>query len=309
MRILILNDSHDRGKNSVNRIGNMHHDLMLKLDETIEISKSCDFVIHLGDIWDSANVSNTIIDDWLDRIEASKKDWHILPGNHDMFGATWETSERSALAHAFKRCKNIIRLDEIKIINEQIDNFYIKDYPYYFNCEEDIKNNGLIHKQKDLFTIACTHAFISIKPFHPKVVHVQAKEVNTNFDLCLCSHFHYDFDATINNTRFLNLNAWGRLSITEAKNAPKVAILDTRTREIEIIKLKSAKPGSEIFDLSKIEEIKKFDKNIEEFIQSLESTTFQKQNIRGIIEDIGKKEKVDKEVINLIVSKMGEYEG
>lgn len=301
MKILILNDSHDRSRNSANRLGDMHSDMMLKLDETIELSKQCDYVINLGDMWDSANVSNNVIDDWLDRIEASKKQWYINAGNHDMIGASWETSNSSALAHAFRRSNSIKNLNELCFDDLKV---YIKGYPYYYNCEQDYKDNGLKHNKKDYFTIACTHVFISIKPFLPQVLHVQAKDIETNYDLILCSHFHTVFDETINNTRFHNLGAWGRLSITESKHIPQVGILDTETRKIEIIQLKSAKKGSDIFDLEKIKEIKVFDKNMENFIKSLESSEFQTTNIKGTIQNIAKESKVEQKVVDLILSNM-----
>lgn len=300
-KILILNDSHDRGKNSRNRLGDMHSDMMLKLDETIELSKKCDFVIHLGDIWDSANVSNTVIDDWLDRIEASGKEWYVLPGNHDMIGANWENSKASALSHAIKRCRNVNLLTTLKGGGS-----YIKGYPYYYNCEEDFKKDGLKTDKEydnDVFKIACTHAFITEKEF-PFATHIKMKDIDTNYDLILCSHFHTVFDKTVNNTRFLNLGAWGRLSITEARHEPRVAIIDTETKEIEIIKLKSAKKGNQIFDLNKIEEIKKADKDLEKFIKSLESTQFQSTNIKDTVLQICKEKNIDESVKDLILNKL-----
>jgi len=117
------------------------------------------------------------------------------------------------------------------------DDFYLKGFDYYHNCEDDLKEEPLCHNVTDKFTIASTHAFISIQPFHPRVLHTLARNITTNYDLVLCSHFHTVFDETLNGTRFLNLGAWGRLSVTEAKHEPRVAILDTKTREIEIIKL------------------------------------------------------------------------
>ena len=305
MKILILNDSHDRGRNSIHRLGNMHSDFLLKLDETIEISKDCDFVVHLGDIWDSPIVSNTIIDEWLDRIELSKKKWYILPGNHDMIGASWQTSKNTALAHAFRRSNNIEFLSEIDFPKEKL---FIKGYPYYFGCENDIANEGLKHDKKGYYTIACTHAFISIKPFLTNVIHVQAKDIKTNYNTVFCSHFHTVFDKLFNKTRYFNLGAWGRLSITEVKHTPQIGIFDSSTKEIEIIKLKSAKKGEDIFDLTKLDEIKENDETLDEFLKSLESTVFQGENIKEKIISIGKELNSDKESIDLLLEKIDKLE-
>lgn len=305
MKIGIINDTHDRGRNSANRLGDMHKDFMKKLDECIKIFKDCDFVIHLGDVWDSPNVSNSVIDDWLDKIEESKKKWYILPGNHDMVGARWETSQNTTLSHAFRRCKSIEMLEEISLPKEKI---YIKGYPYYFNCEKDIKEKGLKHNKKDYFTIACTHSFISIKPFHPEVTHVEAKDIDTNYDVVLCSHFHTIFDETVNGTRFFNNGAWGRLSVTEATHEPQVSKFDTETKEIEVFKLKSAKMGEEIFDLTKIKQIKSNDKNLKLFIKALESCKFQSNNITENIERLVEEKKVDRNIADLIIEKIQEFD-
>lgn len=303
MKILNLRDTHFRGKNSVHRIGDMYGDMLLKLDEVIELSKKCDIVIHDGDVWDSPYVSNIIIDDFIDRIEKSKKHWYITVGNHDMSGANWNASQSSALAHTFRRSKYIHLLDEL-----EFDDYYIKSYPYYYACEEDIKNKGLKHNKNNKFTIASTHSFISIKPFLPQVLHVQAKQINTNYDLILCSHFHTVFDETINNTRFINSGELCRLSITEAKHKPQILIIDTETREIEKIFLKSAKKVEEIFDLSKVEEIKEKDNSLNAFIQSIESVQFQEMSIKDTVKFIAKEKEFTKKPVDLIINKIGELE-
>lgn len=304
MKILNLRDTHFRAKNSVHRIGNMYQDILFKLDEVIEISKKCDLVIHDGDFYDSPYVSNLVIDDIIDKIEASKIKWYVTVGNHDMSGANWGSSKSSALAHTFRRSKWIIELDDL-----ELDDCYIKSYPYYYSVEEDIKNKGINYNHNTTkFTIASTHSFITIKPFHPQVSHVQAKNVKSNYNLILCSHFHFVFDETINNTRFINTGSLCRLSITEREYQPQIAIIDTKTRAIEFIKLKSAKLFKEVFDLSKVDEKKEFNADIEKFIKSIESVEFQATNIKDTIAYIAKEQKVDRKVVDLIIDKIGEIE-
>lgn len=303
MRILDLADSHIKGKNSRNRIGNYYNDCLIKLDEIITLSKKCDMVIHSGDLFDIPNVALTIIDDVVDRIEKANIPWYILPGNHDMNGASWETSNSTALAHIFRRSNQIKLLTEL-----DLPGCYIKGYPYYFEIEKNIKENGLICDNTEKFKIAVTHAFISIKPFHPDVLHVQAKDIKSNFDICLCSHFHSHFDGQINKTRFFNPGEIGRLSITEAKHTPKVGIIDTTTRDIEIIELKCAKKGTEVFDLEKIEEDKVFNKNLDEFISSIQNVKVQGLETKTVVSIACKELNVDKKVKDLLISTIEEEE-
>lgn len=303
MKILNLRDTHFRAKNSVHRIGNIYEDILCKFDEVIELSKKCNLVIHDGDFYDSPYISNTVIDDIIDRIETTKIPWYVTVGNHDMSGANWKSSKSSALAHTFRRSKFIKELSTL-----ELDDCYIQGFPYYYACEEDIKKNGINYNHKTTkFTIASTHMFISIKPFLKQVLHVQAKDIDTNFDMILCSHFHSVFDETINNTRFINSGSLTRLSITEREHQPQVCIIDTKTKEVEFIKLKSAKKAEDIFDLSKVVEEKEFNADIEKFIKSIESTQFQETSIKGMINQIGKENKVDKKVIDLINDKLGDF--
>jgi predicted phosphodiesterase len=290
---LILQDFHIAGKNPCNRIDDYRSSCLLKLDEIVEISKKCDYVISAGDLWDSAVVVNSLVDDVVDRIESSKRIWYFIYGNHDILNYNIESSSSVSLTHMIRRSKWIQHLDIL-----QDKNYYIKGYDCQFGKETELKEKGLMCNYDADFKIAITHQFITIKPFHPQVLHVQAKDIQNNYDLIICSHFHSQFDKTINKTRFLNLGELGRVSISEAHHEPQVAIIDTETKQIEIIKLKSAKPANEIFDLSKYEEIKENEKSIEDFIASLNSATWQACDLRTQIQTIGKEQNVEKEVIN-----------
>jgi exonuclease SbcC len=247
MKFLILNDSHDKGNNPVRRTDGYHKSILEKLDETLSIAKDkkVDKIIHGGDVWHTPNVSWTIIDDWVDRIESCGIEMLVVPGNHDMDGASWETSGKTALYHAFKRSKLLTFLDEFSG-----EDCFVKGYPYYFDCELDIKENGLKHKKKLGLTIAVTHAFISPEPF-PFSNYVLPKEIKSNYDYVICSHLHKAFDITVGKTRYINLGCFGRTAISEAKHNPQIGILDTEKNTYDIIPLKSSKKGKECLEKRK----------------------------------------------------------
>jgi len=302
MKIIYFTDSHIKGKNPVNRLDNYNTSCLAKMNEITEIAKEekCDAIICGGDIFDTPTVSNTVIDDVVDIIEDAKIDFYIVPGNHDMTSHNWEVSKSSALAHIFRRSDTIKILDVIKS-----KDCFIKGYKYHHTIEEELKENGLKHEQSDRFTIAVPHAFISIKSFFKEVSHICAKDLDTNYDLVLCSHFHMTFDETINDTRFLNTNSLGRTSISEKHN-PTIAIVDTNTKEIKTIELKSAKPVSEIFDLTKYEQLKGKQKDIKEFLDSLKDVKFQSMSVAEQITKIGKEQNADKKVTEYLLTKIDE---
>ena len=306
MNFIYTSDLHGRGKNSANRIGDYYSDWLLKFNELVKLTveKADGNLIIGGDLFDSAVVSNTIVDDICDIIEENNLKVKIVPGNHDMLMGKWENSKASSLAHMVNRSKNV----EILELYED-DDCVIHGIKYFFGIEDDIKENGLLMEMSDKYNIIIPHAFITIKSFHPAVTHVMAKDLNCEADLVLCSHFHMDWGCeTINETKFINVGAFGRLSITEHKHIPKVIFVNTKERTHEIIELKSAKPGEEVFNLEKVELKKEFNKNIDVFIKSLESTNFQGLSISGMVNDIAKKNNTDKEIIDLIQDKIGELQ-
>jgi len=304
MKFLYFTDAHGKGKNPISRIDNYYQSWLLKIEEIIQIAKDtgCCFVVCGGDLFDSPNVSNTIIDDFVDRVEDAELDLYVVPGNHDMGSHNWKLSKGSALAHMSRRSNYIHILDELQFPGED---WFIKGYKYYHDMETDLKKDGLRITGDEAFTIAVPHAFISIKPFFKDVSHICAKDLNTNYDLILCSHFHMSFDETINGTRFLNTNSLGRTAITET-HQPEVAIIDTDTREIEKIKLKSAKRADEIFDLAKYEELKANKKDIKEFLNSLKDVNFQSMSVAQQIVKIGKEQKVDQTIVDYLLEKIEE---
>jgi DNA repair exonuclease SbcCD nuclease subunit len=307
MKLLYLTDTQIRGINSENRIGDYYSDVMIKIKEIIFLSKGLkvNYVIHGGDLFDSNLVSNVISDYLIDSIEESKIIWYIVRGNHDELNNHPELSKASSLDHIFRRSKFIKHLDILE--DEKI---IIKGYDYYYGIENNIKENGLICPIKNKkFRIAIIHAFFTEKPFLPSVLHIPIQEIETNFDLILSGHNHIYFHKIIDETEFYNLGCIGRLDINEGDVEPSVLFIDTNEKVYRVIKLKSAKKKEEIFDLKKIEVNKIFEEDINKFIASIETTTFESLDLCGIIEEIGKQKEIDREIIRGLTERINNHKG
>ena len=300
MKFLDCSDLHGKAKNPISRLDDYPSSWLNKIDEIIQISQKekCELVIVNGDVFDSYSISNVLLDEFIDRIENQKIRWKIVVGNHDLIGANWENSKASTLAHIFRRSKKISMLQTI-----QSKDYLIQGYHYHFGIEQKINEEGLKHNLKNYFTIAIPHALITVKPFFENVSQVLAKDLKTNYDLILCGHLHTKFDETIKGTRFLNLSSIGRTAINE-QHQPEVAIINTETRDIKKIQLKSAKPAKEIFDLSKYEELKKQEQSIDEFINTINSSEWVTLDILGQIEKFAKENKFEKKVVDYILRKV-----
>ena len=306
-KYIYLQDSHIKGKNSTFRIGNYYSDMLLKIQEVIDLSveKKVDAVIHGGDLFNGNMVSTVMIDDIVDRIEKAKIPWKIVWGNHDQINHSSDLSNASALAHIFRRSKFISHLEEIKD-NKSI----IKGFDYYHNIEEDIKEKGLYYSDKTKkWKIAIVHAFITEKPFLPQVMHIPIQDISSDYDVILVSHNHQQFGIkTKGKTKYINIGCLGRQSIQEAKTTPQVLFIDTDKQEIYPIILKTAKPKEEVFDLEKVEEIKKYEKDIDNFIESLNSAKVEGLNLRGLVESICREKNENKEVTDCIIKRISKYE-
>ena len=308
MRFLYIQDTHIRGINPSSRKGDYYQNIMAKISEVVSLSKKSkvDCVIHGGDLFDSGIVSNTIVDDFVDKIEDVGILWYIVPGNHDMVAHNWEVSKASSLAHIFRR-SDLIR--EFTLLTDK--STHIQGFRYWHNIEEDIKQGMLCNAnvEKYSFTIAIVHALITLKSLPYQAMHVVAKDIKTNYDVVLVAHNHQAWGIKdVNGTTFINMGSLGRRKIDEADVKPSILYVDTEKKELKIIELKSAKLKEEVFDLDRIEQAKDFNADIELFIKSLKETKVSGLDLRGIIEHIASQRNIDRIIIKEVIERIGKYE-
>jgi DNA repair exonuclease SbcCD nuclease subunit len=300
-----FSDSQIRFNSSENRLGNYWEDIITKFKEILSIAKKnkSPFILCGGDFFDLSNISLNLCDDLGELVNKNKIPIYSIWGNHSEEGHSKENSKATVLAHLFRTSNWMKYLDLL-----ELDDCIIKGFDYYHDCEQNIKDNGLIlDKETKKWKIAIVHAFITEKKFLDKVLHIPYTKIKTNFDLVLSGHLHHPFNKTIDDTIFLNTGCVGRLKTSEVDIEPSIALLDTETRSFKIIKLKSAKPKEEIFDLTKIQEIKAFESDIEKFIASLKSTKFNKLDLLGMIKEIGKQRNIEKDVIQEVENRILNY--
>ena len=306
-KILYIQDSHIKGKNPENRLGNYYQDVMTKIKEVIKIAKKnkVKYIIHGGDLYESELVSNVMVDEFIDLVEKAEIQWLILPGNHDEIGHSWELSKASSLAHIFRRSKYIEQLTNMGY-TDAITSAEIEGFKYYHNIEQSLKEKGLISNFPTAkYKISIVHAMITLKPLPFECMHVVAKDIKTDFDVVLVAHNHHGWGIKeINGTKFVNIGCIGRRKIDEKDIKPSCLLIDTDTKELKIIELKSAKPAEEVFDLAKVTEQKEFEEDINNFIESLTNIKLEGLDIRGIVEMIGKEKKIEREVIDEVIRRL-----
>jgi len=300
-KLIYFQDGHYKRINSANRIGDYSRDWLLKFDEILQIAKKykAEAILDGGDLLDSPEPAYRVLDDIADRVEAVKIPIYSLFGNHAERYHSMDHSKYTGMAHLQKRSAYF------KYFNKMTgEDFHVECVEYSHDVEEKLKEDGIqILGVDDKWKIAIVHAFVCPKPF-PYACHVVCDDIKTNADLVLVAHYHSVWGKQVGGTQYLDIGCLGRNSITEANIEPSCVLLDTENRSYEIIKLKSAKKASEIFDLTKIEEFKELDTNMQHFIQSLESVNFQGQSIEAIIKSVAEQEKVDSSIVSLIMDKI-----
>ena len=306
-KYLYYQDFHIKHKNPHSRVDEFYTSCIIKFKEILSIAKEkqVDAIIDGGDFWDIPIVSNTLVDEVLDLIEETNIPLYLMYGNHNMISHHKETSGESSTTHMLRRSK-ILR-DANDIIEKS---HVIKFIDYNHAIEEKIKDEGIFFDNIPKWKIGIVHAMLTDKAFLPTVLHVQAKDVTTNADLILVGHYHQPWKVQSGKTTFLDIGCIGRSSIAESEIEPSVLYLDFSKKieniseAYEIIKLKSAKPGSEVFNLDARMELKNNEKEMAQFIDSLRDFKAQDLDLRGAIEYIGKENKVERPVIDRILEKL-----
>lgn len=311
MKYLYFQDMHSSGNNPISRKGDFFEDILSKFDEILSIAKKhkVNAILDGGDIFHAPNPSYRILDEIADRVEKAGVTVYSLFGNHAELYHSIEHSQYTGLAHLQKRSKLFQYLNSI-----EDKDYTIKGIEYSHNIEEKLKEEGLlvteesdIARPKKIWRIAIVHAFICPKPF-PYALHIVCDDLKTNADIVLVAHYHSSWEKKVGDTQYIDIGCFGRRSINEREVKPSCIILDTDKRSYEIIALKSAKKGSEIFDLSKKEENMEFEEKIEAFISELKDMSVQATDIKSTIQLLGKKNKIENSVINLLVNKVDELQ-
>lgn len=303
-KYLVIQDGHFKLKNSVNRIGDYSVDWLKKFDEVIKIAKKekVKAIIDNGDLFNLAEPNYRAIDEIADRIEKVKIPIFSLYGNHCLLYRNLDSSRYTGLAHLIRRSEYFKYLPEV-----DFEDMEVIAIDYAHDIEERLKNENLLNFTTDKWRVGFIHAFVTPIPF-PYASHVVCDEVQQNGHLMIIGHYHSVWEKKVNDTQYIDIGCFGRNSITESKIEPSCILLDTEKRSYEIIKIKCAKKGEQVFDFTKIEAMKEKNADIDKFVSSLESTNFQSRDITFQIKEIGKQNNVEDAVLDLILNKIKEVE-
>ena len=269
-KVMFVGDIHLMDKQPKNRLDDYSLAIRTKLIECFEIAeeKKLDAVVLLGDLFEVCEVGALLRNQTLNILNGGpngNKPWsfpiYICVGNHDLDSSS--NLEKTALGTLISAgC--LVKTDYSPSLG-------ISFAHYHPSLDRDIKA-GLLTTSSAIIWVC--HASISNKldRFGEYTFLFEDISLHPNTSLVISGHIHHEMKQTRSDgKRFINPGAISRYSASRDNLEKDIEILildDTLDGEIldeEYIKLKSAKPASEVFKLEEMKAAKDLKKDTLEF--------------------------------------------
>ncbi|WP_433958579.1 metallophosphoesterase family protein [Cytobacillus horneckiae] len=320
MKLLYFGDVHIRGKNPRNRTDDYKEALKAKLREIWKLAEynKVTAVLCAGDIFDRPEVTNSVLLEFAEVFKECPVPILTTAGNHDVYSYNLDTYGRTSL-----RILELI-VPQLEVINTPYRNMILEEegnrvalsfQPYDQNIDKDGYGYSPGRPKEGAYKIHIAHGMLL--DHDPKVFdrYTYVGTVKTEADLVLSGHDHLGFGyyERSDGKKFLNCGAICRLSASEAEIERKVQVAlitvnNNELEDLELIDLRSAKPGNEILDRSQIEAEQKRQYAMEEFAALIQTEDGSKAivDLNAIVESIAEKEGYAPEVVRVALDKIGE---
>lgn len=286
MKIIYTGDWHLRGNNPRNRIDDYPTVAAEKLREVFKLAVDHDakYVLMPGDVWDRPEVSIAVLLSYAAILNESPVPIYLTPGNHDIYGYNLASYSRSSL-----RLLEML-VTNLHVITDPTQAYKLADgkYPVYltatpYSRQMDIDGYGYspeVDTGPNTIKVHIAHGMLlDHKP--PFDRYSDLYKVPTTANIVLTGHDHlgYGIYKRADGVTFCNPGSLLRISasVSEIERQVRVALIDIDTiaakHNIEFIPLKSAKPGDEVLDRSRIEEEKQRQYAMEAFSTLIQTHT------------------------------------
>ncbi|NIK67901.1 metallophosphoesterase [Paenibacillus sp. BK720] len=328
MKFIFVGDPHVRGTNPRNRKDEYKQALFNKFLEIYDLAHEHDVeaLILAGDTFDLPNVANSVLNDLADLLSESPVPIYTTAGNHDIPGYNIQAYANTSL----RLLERIV--PKLHVINDPADASYFGDRnevvitftPY--SGKIDVDGYGYSPENElppfhDHYRIHVAHGMLlDHEPPFDRFTLVQ--EVNTSADMVLTGHDHtgYGVYRRADGKIFCNPGSLTRLSasVSEIQRTVQVALItiDLENSEkynrpagdIQLIPLKSAKPGEEVLDRSRIEADQKRQYAMESFAALVQNSNGEKVllDIPTIVDTIAEQNNIPAGVRELALAKIEE---
>jgi exonuclease SbcD len=308
MRFLFFTDDHKRGTTPENRKDNFPATLARKLEEVVSIAREqeVDYVLHGGDFFDVPAPAISVCADFLEIYQQFPVPVFTIAGNHDLFGHNSETLPRTMLGFAARLgIVHLLGREPIYLEKKGL-RVQLTGQGYHFEMDRRDRQLDYVIKKKNCdYAIHMVHGMLLQKTLFPGALYTLIEQIwDTEADFTLAGHNHLGFPDTERDGKyFLNPGALVRLSNhqQEMKRPVQVMIIDfcENPPTYEKIRLKSAAPGEDILDRSRLEEAAFREQRLAGYLTEVKAAgSYQRTDVRVLLEEIATMEKLPSAVID-----------
>lgn len=314
MKILHITDSHGTVKGPESRKDIYYITFLRKLYELGYVVKKekIDMVIHTGDLFHTARVSDKFAGQVSEMIKSWQVPVYVVPGNHDIEGYTTDTIDQTKLGLLAKA--GVIQLldrdNPITITANQDGEEYtvaISGQEYYAHIDEGNIQDFEMQQDEADFNILAIHGYIADTPQHPNIKCTMVGDIVTDADVILTGHYHRQFEWNGPDVDIYNPGSMMRVEQTDYNKThmPQYGILDIHLVPSGAVgynytfhEFKIAQPSTTVFDYNSKYKAKAASITLEGFKTSIANTMNQMStsvvtNIIDIINNICANTNVD----------------
>lgn len=314
MKILHITDSHGTVKGPESRKDIYYITFLRKLYELGYVVKKekIDMVIHTGDLFHTARVSDKFAGQVSEMIKSWQVPVYVVPGNHDIEGYTTDTIDQTKLGLLAKA--GVIQLldrdNPITITANQDGEEYtvaISGQEYYAHIDEGNMQDFEMQQDEADFNILAIHGYIADTPQHPNIKCTMVGDIVTDADVILTGHYHRQFEWNSPDVDIYNPGSMMRVEQTDYNKThmPQYGILDIHLVPSGAVgynytfhEFKIAQPSTTVFDYNSKYKAKAASITLEGFKTSIANTMNQMStsavtNIIDIINNICTNTNVD----------------
>ena len=324
MKLIFTGDWHLRGTNPRNRVGSYVDAAKAKVREVFALAEEVGALAILvpGDIFDGHQVADSVKDMYADLLQESPVPIYTTPGNHDLSGYNLDTYHNGSLRILERMVPGLDVVTDnslCKIIKDDDTGLIALVTFQHYSGKVDRDGYGyspdtLFYPDKDYCRIHVAHgmALDHIPPFDRFTL---LPDIVTEADLVLTGHDHtgYGVYRRADGKVFCNPGSLLRssASMSELERPIQVAVIDVRGKtdfDITLVRLKSAKLGTEVLDRTGIEADAARSYAMDTFAALIKTNTGAKVllDITAIVETIAAQEEIDQEVVDVALKKIAE---
>lgn len=322
MKILHITDSHGTVKSPEGRKDIYYVSFLKKFYELGYVIKkhNIDMVIHTGDLFHTARVSDKFTGQVASLIKAFGVPMYVVPGNHDIEGYTVDTIDQTKLG-LLAKTETLTILDREKplfVTAKQGDEEFtiaISGQEYYAHIDEGNTADFDMRQEEADFNILAIHSYITPVDLHPSIKYTLANTITTDADVILAGHFHQQYEYNGVDFNVYNPGSLMRVDQTEYNktHTPQYGILDITLNEqdeleysYQFYKLAVAQPSSVVFDYNSKYQQKETSITLDGFKNSISNSmsSFSNSistNIVQIIDEICHNARIDQKIRDLSV--------